>query len=437
MTTERAVTAPRITARNVAAAVLGNALEVYDFGAYAFFAVMIGEAFFPAKTPMTSLLLSLATFGAGFVSRPFGALVIGAYGDRVGRKPALLLTFFLMGLGSAGLALTPSYAMIGPLAPILVVAARLIQGLAFGGTIGPATAFLLEAAPPARRGLFASWQLASQGLATLVAGAVGVGVSAVLGHAAMQAWGWRVPFLLGALILPLAFVVRHALPETLHETNEAPQEDTGLGQFVRRQPGLIVIGLVIVASCTIPFYVLAYMTTFATTTLHLSTTVSLAATVIFGVTTLVFSLVGGALSDRYGRKPLMILPRVAVVLVAWPLFAWLIHAPDALALLVVTAVLSILSQLSSSVALVAVAEALPKAVRSAGMATIYAVGVAIFGGSTQFIVAWLIARTGDALMPAWYLMAATAIGIWAMAALHETGPVQARRTAAAEEAHAG
>ncbi|MBU6473502.1 MAG: MFS transporter, partial [Alphaproteobacteria bacterium] len=176
MTTETAPP-PAITARNVAAAVLGNALEVYDFGAYAFFAVMIGEAFFPSKSPMTSLLLSLATFGAGFVSRPFGALLIGAYGDRAGRKPALLLTFFLMGLGSAGLALTPSYATLGSLAPVLVVAARLIQGLAFGGTIGPATAFLLEAAPPARRGLFASWQLASQGLATLAAGAVGVGLS--------------------------------------------------------------------------------------------------------------------------------------------------------------------------------------------------------------------------------------------------------------------
>ncbi|MBU6445698.1 MAG: MFS transporter [Alphaproteobacteria bacterium] len=437
MTTETAPP-PAITARNVAAAVLGNALEVYDFGAYAFFAVMIGEAFFPSKSPMTSLLLSLATFGAGFVSRPFGALLIGAYGDRAGRKPALLLTFFLMGLGSAGLALTPSYATLGSLAPVLVVAARLIQGLAFGGTIGPATAFLLEAAPPSRRGLFASWQLASQGLATLAAGAVGVGLSAVLGHAAMADWGWRVPFLLGALILPLAFTLRHALPETLHHAGEAAAPDQpGLGQFVRREPGLVVIGLVIVASCTIPFYVLAYMTTFATTTLHLSTTVSLAATVIFGVATLLFSLLGGALSDRFGRKPLMILPRVAVVLVAWPLFAWLIRAPDALALLAVTAVLSILSQLSSSVALVAVAEALPRHVRSAGMATIYALGVAIFGGSTQFIVAWLIARTGDALMPAWYLMAATAIGIWAMAALRETGPVRAARAAATGQAHAG
>ena len=186
-----------VSKKVVAATVAGNALEFYDFVTYAFFAVYIGKTFFPASTALGSLLLSVAVFGVGFVSRPVGGVLIGAFADRAGRKPAMLLTIGLITVGTLGLALTPSYASIGLAAPVIVVLCRLIQGLALGGEVGPSSAFLIESAPAAQRGLYASWQLASQGIATLVAGALGIAMISMLTPAELQAWGWRVPFAAG------------------------------------------------------------------------------------------------------------------------------------------------------------------------------------------------------------------------------------------------
>lgn len=179
----------QISRTGIAAAVLGNALEFFDFTSYAFFAVMIGRAFFPTQSAFGSLLLSVATFGVGFVTRPLGAVVIGTYADRAGRKPAMLLTIALMAVGMVMLALTPPYAVIGFAAPVLVVLARLVQEFALGGEVGPTTSYLLEAAPPGQRGLYASWQLASQGLSTVVSGFLGVLLSQTLSPDDMQAWG--------------------------------------------------------------------------------------------------------------------------------------------------------------------------------------------------------------------------------------------------------
>ena len=198
--------------RGVVAAVIGNTLEFYDFTTYAFFAVTIGRTFFPAGDAWVSLLASVATFGIGFVTRPIGGVVIGAYADRAGRKPAMMLTIALMAIGMLMLALTPGYATIGLAAPVLVVIGRLIQGFALGGEVGPSTAYLIESAPPGRRGLYASWQIASQGLATLCAGTIGVLLSLGLSADQMQAWGWRIPFLLGLLIIPVGIYIRRAMP---------------------------------------------------------------------------------------------------------------------------------------------------------------------------------------------------------------------------------
>jgi MFS family permease len=208
---------PGLSKKVVVAAVLGNALEFYDFAAYAFFAVYIGQAFFPASTPFASLLLSLGAFGVGFVFRPLGGVLIGAFADSAGRRPAMLLTIVLITTGTVGLALTPSYSSIGLAAPVIVVLCRLVQGLAIGGEVGPASAFLIEIAPNDRRGLYGSWQLASQGLAALAAGTIGLVLSLLLDKADLAAWGWRVPFLLSLMLVPVGLYLRRMMPETLEK----------------------------------------------------------------------------------------------------------------------------------------------------------------------------------------------------------------------------
>ena len=250
---ERGATAVRATAnartvgvprRIVAATVAGNALEFYDFVTYAFFAVYIGRAFFPASTPLASLLLSVAVFGVGFVTRPLGGVLIGMFADRVGRKPAMLLTIGLITVGTLGLALTPSYAQIGMAAPLIVVFCRLVQGIALGGEVGPATAFLIEAAPSGRRAFYSGWQLASQGLATLVAGLIGMAIIATLTPDQLQDWGWRLPFLLSMLLIPLAVYLRREMPETLHAAGDV-REHAGWATLRqhRRTIGLAVLAI--------------------------------------------------------------------------------------------------------------------------------------------------------------------------------------------------
>ena len=397
----------------------GNALEFYDFTTYAFFAVQIGHAFFPAKTPFISLMLSLATFGVGFVSRPIGALVIGRYGDRAGRKPAMLLSFALMGASILALALTPSYAMIGPAAPAIVLLVRLVQGFALGGDVGPTTAFLMEAAPAARRGLFGGGQIGSQGVATLAAGMVGVGLSSFLDPASIDAWGWRAAMLLGAAILPFGLVLRMSLPETLPRS-PASAAPAGEPQVVRLR--IVICGLLAISAATISTYVTNYMTTYASASLHMKGQLAFSATVVAGLCVAVFSLVGGALSDRFGRRALMIWPRAALLMAIWPAFAWVGLRRDAPALLGATALLATLGALNSTPILVCLAEALPNRVRSGGVGVVYAVAIAAFGGTTQLVITWLIQLTGQEIAPAWYLMGATAVGLAAVSLMPETAP---------------
>jgi len=413
---------PQISRTAVAAAVLGNVLEFYDFSTYAFFAVMIGRAFFPAENPLISLLLSVATFGVGFITRPLGGFLIGAYSDRAGRKPAMLLTIALMGIGMLGLALTPSYATIGPAAPILVVLARLIQGFALGGEVGPATSFLIEAAPPAERGYYASWQLASQGVATLIAGALGVVLSVALSAEAMEAWGWRIPFLLGMAIIPVGLYIRRHLPETLDQEAATTQHSVqGVLSFLfANHLRAVLLALLVIMAGTISTYILNYMTTYAMTTLHMATSVSIAATMMVGLFTLIFSLAGGLLADRVGRKPVMIVPRIALVVLAYPAFLMMAEARTATVLLLTTALLTALNAIGAAVSLVLIPESLPKSVRSTGLSVAYAVGVTVFGGTTQFVITALIGATGNPLSSAWYMIISSLIGVVAMMMMTET-----------------
>ena len=414
--------APTAVTRNVVvAAVAGNALEFYDFGTYAFFAVYIGKAFFPAASDFTSLLLSVAVFGVGFVTRPLGGILIGAYGDRAGRKPAMMLTILLITLGTLGLALTPSYESIGMAAPVLVVLCRLVQGLALGGEVGPSTAFLIEISPPAKRGFYASWQFASQGIAVLLAGLVGVLLSKLMAPADLQAWGWRIPFAASLLLIPIAFYLRRRMPETIaprehHDVGAAP----GLMRQLRQSARVIVLAVLVVLGGTVPTYVCMYMTTYAINTLKFPPATALAATVALGVSTVTFSLLGGWLSDRFGRKPVMLIPRVLAVLLAYPAFMLLIETRTTTALIGVTVLLAGLTFISAAASLVTIPELLPIRIRSTGLSIAYAVGVAVFGGSTQLVITWLIGVTGNPVAPAWYLVGTGIVSALAMLALPET-----------------
>ncbi|MBI1211029.1 MAG: MFS transporter, partial [Alphaproteobacteria bacterium] len=272
-----------VPARHVAAVVLGNALEFYDFLTYSFFAVYIGRAFFPSDDPSASLLASLATFGAGFVTRPIGGFVIGIMADRIGRKPAMIMSFTMMGVAITGLALTPSYATIGALAPVLVIGFRLLQGFALGGEVGPTTAFMIEAAPPNRRGFYAAMQAWTQDIAVLSASLIGFILANFMSDQELQDWGWRIALLLGASIVPFGLALRRNLPETFSMATSGTKRPP-LRPYFR----VIILGLMLLASATIGAYVLDYMTTYAIHTLKMPANISFAAGIIVGLTGVIF-----------------------------------------------------------------------------------------------------------------------------------------------------
>jgi MFS family permease len=412
---------PMLSRRAVAATVLGNALEFYDFLTYSFFAVYIGRAFFPIGNALASLLLSLATFGVGFFTRPLGGILIGAYADRAGRRAALMVTIGLMTVGTLGLVLTPSYARIGAAAPVILVLARLVQGLALGGEVGPSTAVLLECAPAGQGGRLTSWQAASQGLAILAAGVVGLVLSTILSEVQLADWGWRVPFALGLIIVPVGLYIRRRLPETLLASGSRSGFEI-LCLLWRQHRRTLGLAFLIIMCLTVSTYVTNYMTTYALTALGMPASQAMWATLVNGGVMAAGALYGGRLSDRFGRKPIMIGPRVALLLAIYPAFLFLASERTTWALALVTALLTFLSIMSATAALTAITEVFPSAVRSSGLAISYAASVSVFGSSTQFVIAWLIGTTGDPLSPAYYVMLTSIVSLWAMFRLPQSWP---------------
>lgn len=423
--------------RYIAAATIGNALEFYDFLTYAFFAIQIGHALFPAESAYGSLMLSLAIFGAGFVTRPIGGLVIGAYSDRVGRRAAMILSFTMIGASIIAMALIPPYSMIGIAAPILAIVARMVQGFSLGGEIGSNTAFLLEAAPVEQRGLIVSWQGASQYGALMIGGAVGVILSKALPHAALDAYGWRIAFLLGAATLPFGLWLRHRLPETLHETESItamPAADGSRWALARGHWRLILIGLVVLACATVGSYVLVYIGTYAQETLHMSATSGFVAETAGNLTSVLAVLIGGWQSDRIGRWRVNVGWNLFFLATIYPMFYWLSTARTEFALTAAVIVLSVGVAAASGSFYAALSESLPKTIRGAGFGTIYSFSIAAFGGTTQLVITWLIHVTGNPLAPAWYLTGAAAIAQIALMLLPESAPVRLVRRAAASSA---
>lgn len=411
---------PRMPARDVVAVVIGNGLEFYNFIAYAFFALQISHTFFPASTPATSLLLALATFGAGFLMRPLGAAVLGRLADRAGRRPAMLVSFTLMGIGMVGLALTPSYRSIGIAAPLLVIGWRLLQGFSVGGEVGPSLAYLVEAAPPGRRGLYSSFQPMTADAAACCAGLVGVALSSLLTPQSLDAFGWRIAFLLGAAIVPVGLSLRQALPETLADADPpstAAAPASGYGRVA-------VLGFGMLASGTVIGYVQDYFTTYAADTLGMSPQLAFAATMVSAFSMMCCDPLGGWLSDRLGRRPVMIVSTALLAGCTYPVFAAIVHFHSAAVLYGGCVLLGIFTGLNQGPVVAALAESLPRRVRAGTLSLVYALAIAVFGGTTQFAVKWLLRESGNALAPGWYMLAAALVGLAAMSLLRESAPVR-------------
>jgi MHS family proline/betaine transporter-like MFS transporter len=400
--------------RVVVAASIGNALEWFDLVVYGFFAVFISRLFFPAGNDTVSLLLTLGTFGLTFFMRPLGAIVLGAYADRAGRKAALTLSILLMMAGTLIIATLPTYGTIGVAAPLILVAARLMQGFSAGGEFGSATAFLAEHVP-GRRGFFASWQIASQGLTTLLAALFGFVLTGKLSPEQMASWGWRVPFLFGLLIGPVAWYIRTKLDETPEflaaETTPTPLRDTFASQKARL---FIAMGIVVLG--TVSTYLVLFMPTYGVKQLGLPQSVSFAAILLVGVIQLVFAPVVGHLSDRHGRTGIMLVSAVLLLLLIYPAFAWLVAHPTFGTLIVMQIVFGFLMTGYFGALPGLLSEIFPVQTRTTGMSLAYNVAVTIFGGFGPFIITWLISATGTKTAPSFYVIFAAVISLSALIA---------------------
>ena len=405
----------------VAAATAGNMLEFYDFTVYSYFALTIAHQFFPKEQSQTAALLAFAVFAIGFVSRPIGGILLGYYADRKGRRPALTLTILLMGLGSAIIGLSPSYATIGIAAPFLITVARLVQGFAQGGEFGAATTTLLETGSEKSRAYRASWQLASQGAASLLGAAVSAVLHFSLSEDAMNSWGWRIPFLIGVLIVPIGLYLRRHLKDEEPSTAAATSH-----VHTPFAPRLVINWFLCVFSImgmTISSYILMYyIPTYSIQYLGMPATLSSIVAICAAVISLVMSPIFGALSDKFKRrKPIAIIGRAVLIVLLYPCFWLMNHYTSLSNMMLLIIVLMLFYTMGSTPAYALMPENFPKKVRATYLASAYAVSVALFGGTAQLVSSWLINVTGNTMAPAWYMIASVTLSLIAVSLLRETG----------------
>lgn len=405
--------------RQILAAVIGNALEWYDFVVYGFLTVIISRLFFPTESDYASLLLAMATFGVGFFMRPVGGVLIGLYADRKGRKAALQLIILLMTISIAMIAFAPTYAAIGAAAPAIILLARLMQGVATGGEFASATAFLIESAPPGRRGFYGSLQMLGQALAALGGATAGMLVTQGLTPEQVDSWGWRLPFIFGLLIGPVGLWMRRHLEETeafveaARSQADAPAK-VGLLTLLRTQARAVLVSFGLVLSSTIMFYVvLIYMPTYAKTQLQIPLEDAFTAQVAGLICLSLLIPLFGLLCDRIGRRPVLMLAAVLYFMLPYPLMAWVVAEPGLPRLLLMQVVLCSAIAIGFGAISTALAEQFTVRQRSTGLALAYNLAVMLFGGFAQLIVTWLIAVTGSPLAPSYYVMFGAAIGLLA------------------------
>jgi MHS family proline/betaine transporter-like MFS transporter len=398
--------------RAVVAASIANALEWFDFVIFGFFAATIAKLFFPSSSESSSLLLTFATFGVTFFIRPFGALIIGSYADRHGRKPAFILTIILMIVGTAIIAFTPTHATIGVWASVLLVLARLIQGFSAGAEFGSVTAFLAEQNPQ-KRGFYSSWQFASQGMTTILATLFGVLLTTNLTGAQIEAWGWRIPFFFGLLIGPVAYYIRRHLDETL-EFQSDRRSAAPLTETVRDGKLRVLVSFGVVVLCNVMMYTVLFMPTYASRQLGLVASAGFIGALLTGAIQVLLIPFVGSLSDRWGRIPLGMASAVLALIAIYPMFWWLQASPTLQSLLLVQAILGVLLAGYMGGLAALMAELFPARVRSTGLSISYAFAAAIFGGLAPFISTWLIEVTGSKLAPSFYIILAAVISLAAL-----------------------
>ena len=384
----------------------GNFLEQFDFFLFGFYATYIAAAFFPAANEFASLMMTFAVFGAGFLMRPLGAIILGAYIDDVGRRKGLIVTLSIMASGTLLIVLVPGYHSIGLWAPLLVLVGRLLQGFSAGAELGGVSVYLSEMATPGRKGFYTSWQSGSQQISIVVAAALGYGLNVWMEPAVVADWGWRIPFAFGCVIIPFIFVLRRNLEETEEFANR------------KHRPTMREV-LATLAMTTTAFYLITvYAPTFGKTVLQLSTSDALLVTLLVAVSNFVWLPIGGTLSDRFGRKPVLVAMTVLTVLTAYPALSYVVNAPSFAHMLEVLLWFSFLYGMYNGAMIPALTEIMPVEVRVAGFSLAYSLATALFGGFTPAISTWFIHLTEDKASPAYWMMFAALCALCSTLALY-------------------
>ncbi len=412
----------------------GNFLEMFDFFLFGFYASHIAKAFFPSTNEFASLLATFMTFGAGFLMRPLGAIILGAYVDRVGRRIGLIVTLAIMAVGTVMIAVVPTYATIGLAAPILVLTGRLLQGFSAGVELGGVSVYLAEMATPNNKGFYVSWQSGSQQVSIIVAALIGYILNKVMTPAEIGDWGWRIPFFIGCMIVPVIFVIRRSLEETPEFLARA--HHPGLAEVFRSMVAnwqIVVAGMLLVVMTTVSFYLITvYTPTFGKSVLKLPEIDALIVTLCVGASNLFWLPVMGAVSDRVGRRPVLVAFTVLTILTAYPALLWLVAGPTFGKMLIVELWLSFLYASYNGAMVVALTEVMPASVRTAGFSLAYSLATALFGGFTAAISTALIQFTGDKAAPGLWMTFAAVCGLAATFMLYRKG--ESSRVAAAAAA---
>jgi MFS transporter, MHS family, citrate/tricarballylate:H+ symporter len=405
--------------KTVLRVVSGNFLEMYDFFLFGIFAREISDTFFPSDDPYASLMATFLSFAAGFAMRPIGALVLGPYIDRIGRRQGLLVTLAIMACGTILIAFVPGYATIGVLAPMLVVLGRLLQGFSAGVELGGVSVYLSEMATPGHKGFYVSWQSASQQVAVVFAALLGFTIANLMAPEAASDWGWRIPFFIGCAIVPFLYMIRRSLQETkefaarkVHPTTK--QIFATLAAHWR----LVLGGVAMVIMTTVSFYLITiYTPTFGRRVLNLTESQVLLATMAIAVSNFIWLPISGAVSDRIGRKPILVGFTVLGLLTAYPALAWLVREPSFGKMLIVELWLSLIYAWYNGAMVVALTEVIPASVRTSGFSLAYSLATTL-GGSSLLISTWLIQHTGDKAAPGYWMSFAALCGLIATLTLY-------------------
>jgi len=430
-------TAPMTPSQSKLATVLrvtsGNFLEMFDFFLFGFYASYIAKAFFPADSEFASLMLTFMTFGAGFLMRPLGAVILGSYVDRVGRRKGLIVTLAIMAVGTVLIAFVPGYTAIGLLAPVLVLIGRLLQGFSAGVELGGVSVYLSEMAPPNQKGFYVSWQSGSQQVAIVVAALIGYILNTTLMPQAMTDWGWRIPFFVGSLIVPFIFIIRRSLQET--EAFLARKHHPTMSEIFNSIVSnwwIVLAGMLLVVMTTVSFYLITvYTPTFGKNVLKLSITDSLIVTFCVAISNLFWLPVMGAVSDRVGRRPILLGFTILTILTAYPAVSWLVSNPSFERMLIAELWLSFLYGSYNGAMVVALTEVVPASVRTVGFSLCYSLATAMFGGFTPAISTALIEMTGDKAAPGLWMTFAAVCGLVATLMIYRRGEANRLMLAAA------